>query len=1314
MNHNIGTAASTSALLANPVPAVDNYYSSVVLHLTGDSASGNDAFIDSSPAATVLTVGGTTGSVSQGSVAPFFGTGWGSIYFNNQATATATGSTIVIPSSAASNFNFGTGDFTVECWVSIAAYSGGLFFPILQTDSGTAVTAGALWVGVANSGVQVGQSGLAGPANVYAGNQPAAALGLWYHIAISRSSGVFFVFVNGTLQTKGTASGNNNGDILTTTSFSCTTGALIGFRASGVNGATATNNANGHISGLRVTKGAALYTSAFPAPRTPVTSAVSAGTCVLLLNGVNASLVDQSGNVALINVGVTQTNATSRFGKGSLSFNGTSSYVAMPYQQQLVNLTSVANVTIEAWVNCSTTVGIQPLIAQYSINTPASTAGFALRQNGATFDYMFGLSTNAPILTGGVVTPGVWQHVAVTRLGAGSTGPVTCAVSNITGSGPWTATITGVQAVQLTSMRVGQIISASAAGTGSLGTGGVYTIASIVNATSITFTATGGTTPIAGTLPGLAYANYILWVNGVQVAQAVNSSTGSPSVNYTLGNYYGSAAVVAGSGDIGTAAGISYFNGYLDEVKITRGVARYQAPFTPSTSPTLVYDTGGELILSAADSLANNVTLLLDFENGVVDTSHSALACALGSTAAISTSQAYFGAHSLALATSANSSLVSTATSAAVTLLPTSDFCVDTFYYRTSSTGTGVLWTEAISGATGWTTSTSTSLHILLYVSNATGLVGLQFSNGTTSPTDTGVSGSGSGAIAIPLNAWTHVAVTYSAAYQMFRVFINGTETFNYPATSWVTPLTNRMIVGNLEPAAAHFDAAVGFIDRFRVTQGVQRYAGNFNVDPASFDPFAAFTTLMLHFDGNLADSSPQAHTLTAVGNAAASATNPKFGTGSLVVPNTTSATGGTNTITLALPSYVTATVSGLSSTAGFIVGNPLYSSGTPGVVPPNSTITNVTASTVSYVTSATSSVNGAIGLLITVSDYVTIPASSFQAGLGDFTVEGWVYAPAIVPTTGTTGYFLTGLSQIAFGGWVSGVSGTGPWTGTLSNMRGTVFLSSGLVAVGDIITAASVSSQAQIGLSCIVSAISGSGPWTGTLTGDSVNNLNTANLTVGQVLAQNVQAGGSMGNGGVFTIASIVSPTQLTFTTTGGTTPVAGTLNVVYATGTGNIATGGVCTVTSVGSNGSITFTSTGGTIPINGAIGTISYVNGVGVPFTINQQQTTSLGFTAFQQGEAFSEPLLINTWSHVAYVRAGGYLKSFRNGMLTNAPAVNTNNYNVPSPILIGANCLPSVSPAVIFGGYQGYFDDVRFTVGVARYNRPFQPPARAVLT
>jgi len=86
-------------------------------------------------------------------------------------------------------------------------------------------------------------------------------------------------------------------------------------------------------------------------------------------------------------------------------------------------------------------------------------------------------------------------------------------VGSISGAGPWTATITGMSTT--TGLTVGDQITATA-GTGSLGGGsGTYTVLTVPSNTSITFRATGGTTPTAGTVTAITEINQTVQTNAV-------------------------------------------------------------------------------------------------------------------------------------------------------------------------------------------------------------------------------------------------------------------------------------------------------------------------------------------------------------------------------------------------------------------------------------------------------------------------------------------------------------------------------------------------------------------------------------------------------------------------------------------------------------------------------------------------------------------------------------------------------------------------------------------------------------------------------
>lgn len=84
-------------------------------------------------------------------------------------------------------------------------------------------------------------------------------------------------------------------------------------------------------------------------------------------------------------------------------------------------------------------------------------------------------------------------------------------VGSISGAGPWTASITGM--VNNAGLSIGDTITATV-GTGSIGTGTV-TIATLVGSTGVTITATGGSTPIAGTVTNITLTNQVVQTNAV-------------------------------------------------------------------------------------------------------------------------------------------------------------------------------------------------------------------------------------------------------------------------------------------------------------------------------------------------------------------------------------------------------------------------------------------------------------------------------------------------------------------------------------------------------------------------------------------------------------------------------------------------------------------------------------------------------------------------------------------------------------------------------------------------------------------------------
>jgi hypothetical protein len=171
-----------------------------------------------------------------------------------------TGDYLTVPNNPA--FSFGTGDFTIECWVYIAGNS--------SPDGGGNRTAG-LFSAYAASGVVSrgytfeieGNASTTGTGLSFYNNNSGTQIsliatttisqGTWHHVAVCRSGTTTRLFLNGSSVASGTLSNQNvNSD------YPITIGRL-GY-------ASFLQEFNGYIDDLRITKGVARYTSNFTAP----------------------------------------------------------------------------------------------------------------------------------------------------------------------------------------------------------------------------------------------------------------------------------------------------------------------------------------------------------------------------------------------------------------------------------------------------------------------------------------------------------------------------------------------------------------------------------------------------------------------------------------------------------------------------------------------------------------------------------------------------------------------------------------------------------------------------------------------------------------------------------------------------------------------------------------------------------------------------------------------------------------------------------------------------------------------------------------
>jgi YD repeat-containing protein len=217
--------------------AADPYADSVALLLHGNGTNNATAIVDDGPLhKTVSVVGNAKISTAQSML------GGAAMAFDGA------GDYITIPYS--SDFSFGAGDFTIETFLykngNNANYSR-IWNPDGDIYDGVSMTIDPS----GTFGVYLSTTGNSWPYSLAVAN---LANGQWYHLALVRSGGSVFAFVNGVKYTVTTSLGAS---------------ALYSYTASGrvIGGQSGVDRAlNGYIDEFRITTGVARYTGNFTPP----------------------------------------------------------------------------------------------------------------------------------------------------------------------------------------------------------------------------------------------------------------------------------------------------------------------------------------------------------------------------------------------------------------------------------------------------------------------------------------------------------------------------------------------------------------------------------------------------------------------------------------------------------------------------------------------------------------------------------------------------------------------------------------------------------------------------------------------------------------------------------------------------------------------------------------------------------------------------------------------------------------------------------------------------------------------------------------
>lgn len=295
--------------------------------------------------------------------------------------------------------------------------------------------------------------------------------------------------------------------------------------------------------------------------------------------------------------------------------------------------------------------------------------------------------------------------------------------------------------------------------------------------------------------------NYALYINGV-LAKSGAFSANTASGTFVLGNNNSSTPNYTA-------------DGYIDELRITKGIARYTANFTPPTEP--FPDV-------MPDPYYNNVSLLLHMDGDGVngntyfrDDSQIPKTITAVGNAQISRTQSKFGVSSAYFNGSSNTYL--SVPSNQAFNFGSEPFTIEGWIYPTSlSTFQGGIFTNRIAMIYGPINIRQSGQSFTALISNS-------------------VNDSWQHNISIPnvftnANQWYHVAITGDS--NNVYCFVNGILIDSRgPRPNWISSITPTFYMG--QDGDGNF---AGYIDEVRVTKGLARYTANFTPPALPFSNF--------------------------------------------------------------------------------------------------------------------------------------------------------------------------------------------------------------------------------------------------------------------------------------------------------------------------------------------------------------------------------------------------------------------------------------------------------------------------------------------
>ena len=611
-----------------------------------------------------------------------------------------------------------TGDFTIEAWIYLNALPTTAIPKWLISSWSTASLGKSFAVQLTrDSGGQYSITLLMSTDGITTQTTSAVipflpVLSTWYHIAVVRTSSIVYFFVNGIeIGNSNTANlGSGTSTTFAHTNYNGPYSVVIGADPQG-----STSFWNGYISNLRVVNGVGVYTAA---PSNA--SAYSANTTISYLN-LNPDLT-KSFTPPLTSVASTQSSSTN-----ILAITGTATSL----------------ITCQSGSYADTSTFAQPMAA----------AGFAASLNranysGAAFSGYYAVNfvsasttfLSAPANAGyafgtGDFTVEAWVNPTTLVVSAGLVGPWTGTAA----TSSWLLSMGTTNAAN---------VKFSVANT---------TVVSTFESTSNGGLTTGVWSHVAAVRIGTTLSIY---TNGVKTYTGTGTAAEQTNITYA-----------SGACQIGAFNSTNPFNGYISNVRVTKGTGIYTGNFTPIFTPLAnsVSTTATNIAnVAVATSTAAGVQLLVARSRTLIDNSFQSLTITTSATApTVNTTitPAFVPTAKSDMQVVLNNNNYITLPASSAYNAGTGNFTFETWVYFNSLTSNPTIagqYPSTTTGAGNW----------VLWVSSG-GLVRLNYDGATQIATTAPV---------LTVGVWYHIAVQRSGT--AYSVFVNGTVATTGTASS--------------------------------------------------------------------------------------------------------------------------------------------------------------------------------------------------------------------------------------------------------------------------------------------------------------------------------------------------------------------------------------------------------------------------------------------------------------------------------------------------------------------------------------------------